>query len=100
MQVDIQDIFCNEILDKKNSPANIIMFSKERIYILIRRVKQAKDASKPSCKERTLLMQYTILTTGTLERLLKRKHRMVSAMLFTVCQKYLAKTLLSYEKDL
>jgi hypothetical protein len=36
-------------------------------------VKQAKDATKPFGKERTLLKQYEILTAGNLEKLIKRK---------------------------
>ena len=53
MQVDTQDRFYNEIHD---------MFSKERIETLKGGVKQAKDATKLSGKERTLLKQYEILT--------------------------------------
>jgi len=75
MQVDTQDRFYNEILDMstKNSSANNTLFSKERIETLIGGVKQAKDATKPSGKERTLLKQYEILTAGNLEKLIKRK---------------------------
>ena len=53
MQVDTQDRFYNEILDmsKKNSSANNIMLSKQRIETLIGGVKQAKYANKPSGKE-------------------------------------------------
>jgi hypothetical protein len=36
-------------------------------------VKQAKDATKPSGKERTLLKQNEIFTAGNLEKLIKRK---------------------------
>ena len=75
MPVDTQDRFYNEILDMstKNSSANNTLFSKERIETLIRGVKQAKDATKPSGKERNLLKQYYILTAGNLEKLIKRK---------------------------
>jgi hypothetical protein len=45
----------------------------ERIETLKGGVKQAKDAIKPSGKERTLLKQYEILTAGNLEKLIKRK---------------------------
>jgi hypothetical protein len=56
MQVDTQDRFYKEILDMstKNSSAYNTLFSKERIETLIGGVKQAKDATKPSGKERTL----------------------------------------------
>jgi hypothetical protein len=75
MQVDTQERIYNEILDMstKNSSANNTLFSKERIETLIGGVKQAKDATKPSDKERTLLKQYEILTVGNLEKLIKRK---------------------------
>ena len=75
MQVDTQDRFYNEILDMltKNSSASNTLFSKERIETLIVGVKQAKDATKASSKERTLLKQYEILTAGNLEKLIKRK---------------------------
>ena len=75
MQVDTQDRFYNEILDMsmKNSSANNTLFSKERIETLIGGVKQAKDATKPSGKERTLLKQYEILTAGNLKKFIKRK---------------------------
>jgi hypothetical protein len=64
MQVDTQDRFYNDILDMltNNSSANNTLFSKERIETLIAGVKQAKDATKPSGRERTLLKQYKILT--------------------------------------
>jgi hypothetical protein len=75
MSVDTQDRFYNEILDMstKNYSANNTLFSKERIETLIRGVKQAKDATKPSGKERTLLNHYEILTAGNLENFIKRK---------------------------
>ena len=75
MQVDTQDRFYNEIHDMstKNSSANNALFSKERIETLKGGVKQAKDATKLSGKERTLLKQYEILTAGNLEKLIKRK---------------------------
>jgi hypothetical protein len=75
MQVDTQDRFYNEILhmSTKNSSASNTLFSKERIETLIGGVKQAKDAPKPSGKERTLLKQYEILTAGNLDKLIKRK---------------------------
>jgi hypothetical protein len=75
MQVDTQDRFYNEILDMstKNSSASNTLFSNERIETLIGGVKQTKDATKPSGKERTLLKQYEILTAGNLEKLIKRK---------------------------
>jgi hypothetical protein len=44
-------------MSTKNSSANNTLFSKERIATLIGGVKQAKDATKPSDKERTLLKQ-------------------------------------------
>jgi hypothetical protein len=46
--------------------------SKERIETLKGGVKQAKDATKPSGKERTLLKQNEILTAGNLEKLKKK----------------------------
>jgi hypothetical protein len=49
-------------MSTKNSSANNTLFSKEGIATLIGGVKQAKDATKPSGKERTLLKQYEILT--------------------------------------
>ena len=75
MQVDTQDRFYNEILDlsTKNFSASNTLFSNERIETLIGGVKQAKDAAKPSGKERTLLKQYYILTAGNLKKLIKRK---------------------------
>ena len=75
MQVDTQERIYNEILDMSttNSSANNTLFSRERIATLIGGVKQAKDAIKPSDKERTLLKQYEILTAGNLEKLIKRK---------------------------
>ncbi|CAC5414153.1 unnamed protein product [Mytilus coruscus] len=93
MQVDSQDRFFNEILDmsRKNSSANNSLFSKERIEILIRSVKQAKDATKPTGKERTLLKQYEILTAETLEKLIKRKTSDRECNVDTVCQNYLCK---------
>jgi hypothetical protein len=60
-------------MSTKNSSANNTLFSKERIETLIRGVKQAKDATKPSGKERTLLNHYEILTAGNLENFIKRK---------------------------
>jgi hypothetical protein len=42
-------------MSTKNSSAYNTLFSKERIETLIGGVKQAKDATKPSGKERTLL---------------------------------------------
>ena len=71
MQVDTQDRFYNEILDMSTniSSANNTLFSKERIQTLIGGVKQEKDGTKPSGKERTLLKQYEILTAGNLEKL-------------------------------
>jgi hypothetical protein len=64
MQVDTQDRFYNDIHDMltNNSSANNTLFSKERIETLRAGVKQAKDATKPSGRERTLLKQYKILT--------------------------------------
>jgi hypothetical protein len=41
-------------MSTKNSSANNALFSKERIETLKGGVKQAKDATKPSGKERTL----------------------------------------------
>jgi hypothetical protein len=75
MQVDTQDRFYNEILDMstKNSSAYNTLFKKERISTLIGGVKQTKDATTPSGKERTLLKQYEILTAGNLEKFIKRK---------------------------
>jgi hypothetical protein len=55
----------------------ITCFSLDRIETLIGGVKQAKDATNPSGKESTLLKQYEILTAGSLEKLIKRKHPMV-----------------------
>jgi hypothetical protein len=43
------------------------------IETLIVGVKQAKDATKASGKERTLLKQYEILTAGNLEKPIKRR---------------------------
>jgi hypothetical protein len=60
-------------MSTKNFSANNTLFSKERIETVIGDVKQAKDATKPSGKERTLLKQYDILTVGNLEKLIKRK---------------------------
>ena len=57
----------------QNSSANNTLFSKERIETLIVGVKQAKDATKASGKERTLLNQYEILTAGNLETFIKRR---------------------------
>jgi hypothetical protein len=72
--VDTQDRFYNEILDMstKNSSANNTLFSMEKIETLIGGVKQAKDATKSSGKQRTLLKQYEILKAGNLEKLIKR----------------------------
>jgi hypothetical protein len=50
----------------QNSSANNTLFSKERIETLIGAVKQAKEATKPSGKERTLLKHYELLTAGKL----------------------------------
>ncbi|CAC5422177.1 unnamed protein product [Mytilus coruscus] len=59
MQANSQDRFYNEILNmsRKNSSAINTLFSKERIEILIRSVKQAKDATKSAGKDRTHLKQ-------------------------------------------
>jgi adenylate cyclase len=72
--VDTQDRFYNEILDMstKNSSASNTLFSKEKIETLIGGVKQAKDTTKPSGKQRTLLKQCEILTPGNLEKFIKR----------------------------
>jgi hypothetical protein len=60
-------------MSTKNSSANNTLFTKERIATLIGGVKQAKEATKPSGKERTLWKHYELLTAGNLEKLIKRK---------------------------
>jgi hypothetical protein len=61
------------LICRQKIPLQAIPFSNERIETLIGGVKQTKDATKPSGKERTLLKQYEILTAGNLEKLIKRK---------------------------
>jgi hypothetical protein len=69
----------------QNSSANNTLFSKERIETLIVGVKQAKDATKASGKERTLLNQYEILTAGNLEKSIKRRTSDGECYVDTVC---------------
>jgi hypothetical protein len=59
-------------MSTNNSSANNTLFSKEKIETLIGGVKQAKDATKPSGKQRTLLKQYEILTARNLDKFNKR----------------------------
>ena len=76
----------------QNSSANNTLFSKERIETLIGGVKQAKDTTKPSGKERTLLKQYEILTAGNLEKLIKKKHPMCECYVDTVRLGFISRT--------